>query len=83
MTEANEQTTPQREVTTPKVAINRFVRNTDGTATATVLITLSKDDWLKYERLFKIRAMSCNIGLDNPRVEDNVMFQIFSQITGR
>lgn len=65
--------------TTPQ---SPLIRNPDGTHSATVTIKLTKDQWLEFERKFGVRAMACQIGLDNPQVTDFVMFQIFGQIGG-
>ena len=63
--------------------LGSVVRNDDRTVTANVAVTLTKEQWLEYEHAFRIRGMSCEIGLDSPQVTDRVMFQIFKQITLR
>jgi hypothetical protein len=59
-----------------------LIHNPDGTHSATVTIKLTPEQWLEFERKFGVRAMACQIGLDNPQVTDFVMFQIFGQIGG-
>jgi hypothetical protein len=65
--------------TTPQ---SPLIRNPDGTASATVTIKLTPDQWLAFERKFSTREIACQIGLDEPQVSDFVMFQIFGQIGG-
>ena len=62
---------------------SQITRDVDGVYSATVTIKLTKDQWLDFERKFGVRAMACHIGLDNPRVSDFVMFQIFGQLEGK
>ncbi len=59
-----------------------LTRNPDGTASATVTIKLTPEQWLAFERKFSTRGISCQIGLDEPQISDFVMFQIFGQIGG-
>ena len=60
-----------------------LVRNPDGTASATVTIKLTPDQWLAFERKFNTRHLACQIGLDSPQISDFVMFQIFGQLEGK
>ena len=59
-----------------------LTRNPDGTASATVTIKLTPEQWLEFERKFNTRGIACQIRLDEPQVSDFVMFQIFGQIGG-
>ena len=68
------------DLTTPPQS--PLTRNPDGTASATVTIKLTPEQWLAFERKFGTRGIACQIGLDEPQVTDFVMFQIFGQIGG-
>jgi hypothetical protein len=62
------------------IPTSNLTKNQDGTISAKVEIRLSGEQWDELHRKFGTRALACQIGLDNPRVADFVMFQIFGQV---